>query len=109
MGVPIPTADHPLVLGSASPRRREILQSLHVPHVVFVAVVDEDLLPSETPDDYLVRIVRTKLAAVRAQIPSELAAGPQPSSSRTRRSLSPTRTVYRMSSASLPTPAKLAA
>jgi septum formation protein len=42
--------------------------------VVFVAAVDEDVLAGETPDDYLVRVVRAKLAAVRAQVPPEVAA-----------------------------------
>jgi len=69
---PVPTEERPLILGSASPRRREILASLGVPHVVFVASVDEDVVPGEAPDDYLVRVVRAKLAAVRASLPPEL-------------------------------------
>jgi septum formation protein len=64
----------PLILGSASPRRREILESLAIPHVVHVAAVDEDVLPAEAPDAYLVRIVRAKLAAVRASLPEGLRA-----------------------------------
>ena len=61
-----------IILGSASPRRREILESLGVPHVVFVASIDEDVLPGEHVDAYLVRIVRAKLAAVRATLPGDL-------------------------------------
>jgi septum formation protein len=63
-----------VVLGSASPRRREILESLRVPHVVFAAAVDEDVLPGERPDAYLVRVVRAKLVAVRAALPADLRA-----------------------------------
>jgi septum formation protein len=63
-----------IVLGSASPRRREILASLDVPHTVLVAEVDEDVLPSEAPDAYLTRVVRAKLAAVRAALSPELRA-----------------------------------
>jgi len=50
--------DKPLILGSGSPRRREILGSLGVPFVVLVG---------EAPDAYLARVVLAKLAAVRAK------------------------------------------
>jgi len=65
------TGGRVLLLGSGSPRRREILESLRVPHVVFVASIDEDLLRSETPDAYLTRIARAKLAAVRRRLVDE--------------------------------------
>lgn len=64
----------PLVLGSASPRRREILQSVRVPHVVFSAAADETVHPDEAPEAYLLRVVLAKLAAVRARLPADLAA-----------------------------------
>lgn len=67
-------SDRLIVLGSASPRRREILENLRVPHVVRVASIDEDVLPGELPDPYLVRIVSAKLAAVRGALPTELRA-----------------------------------
>jgi septum formation protein len=54
----------PLLLGSASPRRREILASLGLPLVVAAADVDETPLPAEAPLDYLTRIAAAKLAAV---------------------------------------------
>jgi septum formation protein len=63
-----------IILGSASPRRREILESLDISHVVFVASIDEELLPVEAPGAYLVRIVRAKLAAVRVALPEGLRA-----------------------------------
>jgi septum formation protein len=61
----------PLVLGSASPRRREILQSVRVPHVVIPASIDEAVHVEEVADAYLERIVAAKLAAVRAVAPSD--------------------------------------
>ncbi len=54
----------PLVLGSLSPRRREILETLRLPFVVASAHIDEDVRVGETPDAYLSRIVRQKLVAV---------------------------------------------
>lgn len=54
----------PLVLGSASPRRREILGTLRIPFVVAAVPVDEEVAKGEDPDAYLARVVRAKLAAV---------------------------------------------
>jgi septum formation protein len=54
----------PLILGSASPRRRELLASLDLPFVVLPSDVDEATRPGERPADYLERIVATKLAGV---------------------------------------------
>src|SRR5262249_3454369 len=61
------TQDAPLVLGSGSPRRREILGSLGVPFTVLVADADERVLAGEEADAYLARVVRLKLAAVPAK------------------------------------------
>lgn len=61
----------PLVLGSASPRRREILSTLRIPFVVAVASIDEDVAEGESPDAYLSRIARAKLAAVSRIAPGE--------------------------------------
>lgn len=55
---------HPLLLGSASPRRREILTGLRIPILVRPADIVEDVVGAETPADYLARIVRDKLCAV---------------------------------------------
>jgi septum formation protein len=60
-------------LGSASPRRREILASLGLPFVVLVASVDEAVRKGETPDVYLARIVSAKLDAVGATAPRDRA------------------------------------
>lgn len=54
----------PLLLGSASPRRREILAGLRIPISVCPADIVEDVLPGEDPEQYLARIVRGKLSAV---------------------------------------------
>jgi septum formation protein len=59
---PPPTA--PLLLGSASPRRREILANLRVPFVVHVAGADETIHEGEGPAAYLERVVLAKLRAV---------------------------------------------
>ncbi len=64
---------HPIVLGSGSPRRKEILSSLGIAHVVVTAEVDERPLAEERAADYLARIVNAKLAAVRRVLPAELA------------------------------------
>jgi septum formation protein len=54
----------PLLLGSQSPRRKDILESLRIPFTVLPADVIEDEEPGETPEVYLARIVLSKLAAV---------------------------------------------
>jgi septum formation protein len=57
-----------LVLGSGSPRRREILTSLGVSFVVLAADANEDVAHGESPAAYLERVVIAKLAAVRARL-----------------------------------------
>jgi septum formation protein len=54
----------PLVLGSASPRRRELLASLDLALVVSSVDVDEARRPGEAPEPYLERIVAAKLDGV---------------------------------------------
>lgn len=68
------TKDKPLALASGSPRRREILESLGVPHVVVKAPVDEDERPGERVDDYLLRVVGDKLASACATSLGDVAA-----------------------------------
>lgn len=63
MPLPIGPA-RPLILGSASPRRRDILAGLGIPITVLPADVDEGLTPAEEPLAYVERIVASKLAAV---------------------------------------------
>lgn len=58
------SAGSPLLLGSASPRRRDILTGLRIPIRVLPADVVEDVLDGEEPEAYLARIVDAKLRAV---------------------------------------------
>lgn len=51
----------PLLLGSGSPRRREILANLGIPALVAPVDVDETVRPSENAEAYLTRIVTAKL------------------------------------------------
>ncbi len=51
-------------LASASPRRRELLAQIGVPHVVTVPHVDEAAHAHERPHDYVQRIARAKAEAV---------------------------------------------
>jgi septum formation protein len=59
--------DYPLGLGSKSPRRLEMLQTLGIPLRIVPADVDERVEPAEEPSIYLGRITVNKFsAAVRA-------------------------------------------
>jgi septum formation protein len=56
-----------LILGSASPRRRELLATLGlVPDAVLPPEIDENPRPRELPRPYAERIARDKAAAVEA-------------------------------------------
>jgi septum formation protein len=59
------TASAPLVLGSGSPRRREILAAARVPFEVVVGDADEAVRPGEAVEAYLARVALAKLASVR--------------------------------------------
>jgi septum formation protein len=58
----------PLILASASPRRREILANLRIPTLTTKVDVDEKVIPGEPPGAYLQRIVRAKLDAAACAI-----------------------------------------
>jgi septum formation protein len=53
-----------LRLASASPRRRELLAQIGVPHSVKAAHIDESRLPGESPRDYVERLAREKAASI---------------------------------------------
>lgn len=55
-----------ICLGSASPRRRELLQQIGVPHLVQPADLDETARPDESPLAYVERLARDKAEWVRA-------------------------------------------
>jgi septum formation protein len=65
------SSSSPLVLGSGSPRRREILTRAGVPFVVVAGDANEDVLPGEPVGAYLARVVLAKLASVRARLARE--------------------------------------
>lgn len=69
------TTETPLVLGSASPRRSEILRGLGVPIRVCPADVEETVRASESPLRYIERIVADKLGAVAGKARGEPCAG----------------------------------
>jgi septum formation protein len=52
-------------LASVSPRRRELLAQIGVPHVVTGAHIDESVHAGEKSHDYVQRMARTKAQAVR--------------------------------------------
>ncbi len=58
----------PLILASASPRRRELLSLLGLPFSVQVADVDEQPLPGELPVDMVVRLSVAKAQAIAARL-----------------------------------------
>ena len=55
-------------LASASPRRSELLRQIGVPFTVRAAAIDEDLLPGEAPEAYVVRLAAAKAEAVWAAV-----------------------------------------
>lgn len=55
-----------LVLASASPRRRELLDQIGVPYRVVVHDTDESRLSAESPEAYVSRLARQKAASVNA-------------------------------------------
>ena len=59
----------PIVLASASPRRRELLAMLGIPFRVAVPDVDETPRASELPEAYVTRLAREKARAVAAREP----------------------------------------
>ena len=56
--------DCPLVLGSGSPRRRRILQTLRIPITVIPGTADESVHADESPERYLERVVIQKMRDV---------------------------------------------
>ena len=52
-----------IVLASASPRRRELLEQIHVSHIVHIADIDETPLLNESPESYVQRLADQKAVA----------------------------------------------
>jgi septum formation protein len=55
-----------VVLASQSPRRRDLLNLIGIPHTVRPADIDESVLPGERPLDCVERLARTKARRVAA-------------------------------------------
>jgi len=68
------SAETPLVLGSASPRRRDILSGMGLPIRIEPADILEDVAHGEQPLDYVSRIVAEKLSAVAARVAAPFSA-----------------------------------
>jgi septum formation protein len=54
----------PVVLASASPRRRELLALIGIPHEVQPSNIEETLLPGEVPATHAERLAREKTAVL---------------------------------------------
>jgi septum formation protein len=65
----------PLVLGSASPRRTELLASIGMPHEVVPADVEEPLPGTLPPFELVAASARLKARAVAARLPGRLVLG----------------------------------
>lgn len=64
-----------IVLASASPRRRDLLTLIGIPHEVRPADIDESLLPGELPDAHAERLARAKASLLAARAPDALVVG----------------------------------
>ena len=58
-----------VVLASSSPRRRELLTLVGIPHVVLPADIDETAYPGELPHAHAERLAREKAAVIAAREP----------------------------------------
>lgn len=72
--MPMP-ADRPLILGSTSRYRHELLSRLRVPFEVAAPEVDETPLPGESPRALACRLALAKAHAVAARFPSAVVIG----------------------------------
>ncbi len=61
-----------LILASASPRRRELLDQIAVSYIIHPADIDETAKPAENARDYVIRIAAEKSAACQILVDSKL-------------------------------------
>ena len=59
-----------IVLASQSPRRRELLSLIGIPHDVQPADLDESVLPGEMPREHAERLARSKAEAIALREPA---------------------------------------
>jgi septum formation protein len=64
-----------VVLASGSPRRRELLNLIGIPHEARPANIDETLRPRETPRRYAERLAREKATAIATRDPNLITIG----------------------------------
>ena len=69
------TGSRPLILGSTSPYRRQLLERLGVPFTVERPEVDETPEPGEAPQALAVRLALAKAQAVAARFPEAVVIG----------------------------------
>lgn len=62
----------PIILASTSPRRRELLEQVAVPHTCLAVSIDETQLTGESAIDYIQRMVSQKANAALSILPSDL-------------------------------------
>lgn len=65
----------PLILASASPRRKQLLMAMGLTPVIQPADVDEQMHPAETPVEMVKRLALTKAGAVAPGFPDALVLG----------------------------------
>jgi len=70
-----PENKFPLILASASPRRKELLQLAGIPLEVIPSRADERSLPGESPEEHVRRVARAKAADVGGQHPGRWVLG----------------------------------
>ena len=74
--MPAATPRPPLVLASASPRRRALLEQIgYAPDMVEPAELDEAALPGERPEAHAARLAHAKAEAVAARHPGAFVLG----------------------------------
>ena len=81
--MPAPPSQPAVCLASMSPRRRELLAQIGVPHRVSAPHIDETVQPGEPAADYVVRMARSKALTVADTSRGCRCSPPTPSSSST--------------------------
>jgi septum formation protein len=64
-----------VILASQSPRRRELLTLIGIPHEIQPADIDETLLPDELPAPHAERLAREKVAVIASHHPEAVVIG----------------------------------
>ena len=64
-----------IILASQSPRRRELLSLVGIPHEVVPANIDESVLPHESPASHAERLARSKAETIALREPASVIIG----------------------------------